>query len=187
MYYLLLSHYNNGNTNASQCYVIRTLAVFLSRKVFKLASVWQLKIVPAAGENSIVRGSVKWGLLFDFFAHKAIMNVTTVCSASRKNSLYGLSLDLMKHRKWTQDSGVQTCLGITRTATVFVWMGSTSRRPVFFLTLVCEGPAAGNGLSASCVFWWRLRMGELLNVSGWFHVYVRPCFERPRGIAKSDC
>jgi hypothetical protein len=28
MQYLLLFHYNNGCTNASQCYVIRTLAVW---------------------------------------------------------------------------------------------------------------------------------------------------------------
>jgi hypothetical protein len=175
MHYLLLFPYNNGSPNSSESYFTRNKPVFLSHEVVKLPAVWQLKIVPAPGENSIVTGSVKWELpseCYSIFLHCAIMTVTTVCGAVCKNSLSGLSLDLIKPemntRQWCTD------VSWSNPGQQLSSSGWIPHRDVPFLTLVCGAPLAGIGQPASASFGWRLRMNELLNIAGEYTcIYTR--------------
>ena len=185
-YYLLLSHNNNGCTNASQCYVIRTVPVFLSHKVVKLARVWQLKIVPAAGENSIVTGSAKWGLLFDFFFAQSNheRHDRLQCTVRREPSLW---LIVRSNETGNEHKTVvyRRAMELTRTATVFVWLGSTSRHPVFdassWGTCCCQWSVD------DCVFWWRLRINELMNKAGDFTCIYTHVFRRLGRISDGNC
>jgi len=147
-YYLLLFHYNNGCKNASQCYVVRTLPVFLSHKVVKLARVWQLKIVPAAGENSIVTGSEKWGLLFDFFAQSNHDRHDCLQCTVREQSLLLIvrSNETGNEHKTVVYRRVMELLGRQPSSS-----GWFQHRDIPFLRLVREGPAAGIGQSTSAL------------------------------------
>ena len=158
------------------------IGCLLSHKVVKLARVWQLKIVPAAGENSIVTVGVKWGLLFDFFAQSNHERRDSLHFIVQEQSLWLIvrSNETGNEHKTVVYWRVLELLGQQLSSSAWI-----PHRDVPFLTLVRERPAAGNGQSASASFG---DVWEWMNY--WIkRVISRVCthvFRRLRRIAKND-